>query len=164
MSLPPQEEKATYTADEVQHLIAREWARNEILTLKSAHMDLQKQMVDAVGSTNAELKSLRVTLVEFPALVANQIAQCRRDLRSEIEQDFPTKLESVRMEQRIEDKIGETDSTLGRQIGELDKKVDSLEDKVERQWLKITVVVGTIVALGGLVQWALATGKHIFAG
>ena len=74
------------------------------------------------------------------------------------------------MEKRIEDKIGETDSTLGKQISSLDKKVDntkneltadinSLRELVNRQWLKISVVVATLIGVGGLVQWLLVTSK-----
>lgn len=164
MPLPAQDMKESYTPDEVQHLIAREWAKNEILQLRNGHMELQRQMIEVTGATNAELKSLRETLIAFPNTVASQIAQCRRDLREEIEQDFPSKLEAISMEKRIEDKIGDTDKTLGKQISDLDKKVDGINDKVERQWLKITVVVGTIVAVGGFAQWFFATGKHLVGG
>jgi hypothetical protein len=164
MPLPAQDIKDSYTADEVQHLIAREWAKNEIISLKAGALEFQKQLVEIGGTTNGELKHLRETLQEFPTMVANQISQCRAEMRREIEQDFPNKLEAMRMEQRIEDKIGETDSTLGKQISSLDKKVDGLESKVEKQWLKITVVVGTIVAVGGFAQWFFATGKHLIGG
>lgn len=161
MSLPAQDIKESYTADEVQHLIAREWAKNEILTLKAGSIEFQKQLVEIGGATSAELKHLRETLQEFPTMVANQIGQCRAEMRREIEQDFPNKLEAMRMEQRIEDKIGTTDTTLGKQISSLDKKVDNLENKVDKQWLKITVIVSTIVAIGGFVQWLLAAGKSL---
>jgi hypothetical protein len=112
-----------------------------------------------MGTNQADSKALRDMLASFPSSVAAQIDNCRKDMRREIEQDFPNKLEAMRMEQRIEEKIGETDKTLGKQISELDKKVDSVNEKVERQSLKIAVVVGTIVALGGFVQWAISTGR-----
>lgn len=159
MPLPQQDIKESYTADEVQHLIAREWAKNEIVSLRGGHLDIQKQLVEITGTFNAELKNFREMMIGFPASIAHQITQCRKDLRHEIEQDFPSKVETLQMEQRIEKKIGETDSTLGKQISALDKKVDGLESKVDKQWLKITVVVGTIVAVGGVVQWLITTGK-----
>lgn len=161
MSLPAQDIKDSYTADEVQHLIAREWAKNEILTLKKSDIEIQKQLIEISGTTAAELKNIREAVTSFPVMVATQIAQCRKDLRAEIEQDFPSKLETLRMEQRIEDKIGATDNTLGKQISALDKKVDGLENKVDKMWLKITVVVSTIVSIGGLVQWFFLTGSKI---
>ena len=161
MSLPAQDLKETYTADEVQHLIAREWAKNEIIALRAGAIEFQKQLVEIGSSTNSELKHLREVLQEFPTMVANQIAHCRDDMRREMEKDFPSKIETMDMEKRIENKIDETDSTLGKQIGNLDKKVDNLEVKVDRQWLKITVIVSTIVAIGGLVQWLLVTGKAV---
>jgi hypothetical protein len=164
MSLPAQDIKDSYTADEVQHLIAREWAKNEILTLRAGAVEFQKQLVEIGGATNAELKHLRETLQEFPTMVASQISHCRDEMRREIQKDFPDRIEAIAMEKRIEDKIGETDSTLGKQISALDKKVDGLESKVDKQWLKITVVVGTIVAAGGFAQWFFATGKHLIGG
>ena len=159
MALPAQDIKDGYTYDEVQHLIAREWAKNEIMSLKNGHLEMQRQLVEFMGTNQADSKALREMLANFPASVAAQIDSCRKDMRREIEQDFPNKLEAMRMEQRIEEKIGETDKTLGKQISELDKKVDSVNEKVERQSLKIAVVVGTIVALGGFVQWAISTGR-----
>ena len=161
MPLPSQDIKDSYTADEVQHLIAREWAKNEIISLRAGAIEFQKQLVEIGGTTNTELKHLREVLQEFPTLVSSQVNQCRSDFRREIEQDFPSKLETMRMEQRIEDKIGTTDHTLGKQISSLDKKVDSLEGKVDRQWLKISVVVTTIVAIGGIVQWIFTAGKAV---
>lgn len=175
MSLPSQEQKESYTPDEVQHLIAREWAKQEIISLKNRHLELQRQLIDVTGTFHADSKALREMLTSFPTAVADQISQCRKDLRHEIEQDFPSKLEAMRMEQRIEEKIGETDKTLGKQISELDKKMDSnsadlanqirnVDNKVERQALKIAAVVGTIVAIGGITQWFFATGRHLVGG
>lgn len=161
MGLPDQEPRDTYTHDEVQHIVAREWAKQEILRLANGQMELQRTMIEVTGQNSAELKGLRELLTGFPSLVSEQVNRCRKDLRAEIENEFPTKLESLRMEQRIEDKIGATDTTLGKQIAALDKKVDSLEGKVDKQWLKITVIVGTIVGIGGVVQWLLATGNAL---
>jgi phosphate uptake regulator len=161
MPIPTQDVKDSYTLDEVQHLIAREWAKNEILSLKAGSIEFQKQLVEIGGATNAELKHLRESLQEFPSLVANQISHCREDMRREMTKDFPDRIETKDMEKRIEDKISQTDSTLGKQISSLDKKVDGLEVKVDKQWLKITVIVSTIVAIGGFVQWLLTTGKAV---
>jgi hypothetical protein len=170
MPLPSQDVKDSYTLDEVQHLIAREWAKNEIISLKAGALEFQKQLVEIGGATNAELKHLRETLQEFPTMVASQISHCRDEMRREIQKDFPDRLEAIAMEKRIEDKIGETDTTLGKQISSLDKKVDntknelttdinSLRESVNRQWLKISVVVATLIGVGGLIQWLLVTSK-----
>ena len=175
MPLPPQDFKESYTPDEVQHLIAREWAKNEIITLRQGHLELQKQLVEFMGTNQADSKALREMLAGFPASVAAQIDNCRKDMRREIESDFPSKLEAMRMEQRIEEKIGATDKTLGKQISELDKKMDTnsadltsqikdVDNKVEKQWVKIAAIVSTIVALGGFLQWYVVTGKHLTGG
>jgi len=161
MTLPPQDQSRTYTEAELQHLVAREWAKNAIIQLQGGQAELQKQLVELNSTFISEVRAFREALTSLPGLIASQIRDCRTDLRREIENDFPNNIEAMRMEQRIEDKIGATDTTLGKQISALDRKVDSLESKVDKQWLKITVVVGTIVALGGLVQWLIATGQAI---
>jgi hypothetical protein len=161
MAIPTQDVKDSYTIDEVQHLIAREWAKNEILSLKAGSIEFQKQLVEIGGATNAELKHLRETLQEFPTMVASQISHCREDIRREMTKDFPDRLEALDMEKRIEDKISETDKTLGVQINELDKKIDKIEVKFDKQWVKITAIVLTIVALGGVIQWFLVTSRAV---
>jgi hypothetical protein len=159
MPLPPQDPKETYTLDEVQHMVAREMARADIERLKDGALAFQQQLIEIGGSTNAELKHLRESIQAFPVMVSSQITHCREDMRREIEKDFPSKIENNAMERRIEDKIDETDSTLGKQISELDKKVDKIEVKFDKQWLKITIIVATIVACGGVIQWLLVTSK-----
>lgn len=154
--LANQEQKESYSYDEVQHLIAREWAKNEIVSLRNGALESQRQLIEITGSFNNEMKNFREMLTNFPENIAEQISRCRIEIRREIDKDFPNKIEAIHMEQRIENKIGDTDETLGKQISALDKKVDGIEVKVDKQWAKITVIVSTIVAIGGVVQWFLS--------
>ena len=178
MSIPTQDVKDAYTLDEVQHLIAREWAKNEILSLKAGSIEFQKQLVEIGGATNAELKHLRETLQEFPTMVASQISHCREDMRREMTKDFPDRLEARDMEKRIEDKVDHTDRALSEQIAQvstdlnakitesntnLNTKLSSLEGEVKRQWVKITATITAIVAFAGVVTWVLQTAK-VFGG
>lgn len=185
MSLPQQEIKDSYSYDEVQHMIAREWAKGEIQSNKNGLFKLQQQVVEFMATAQADSKALRDLLAGFPVLVANQIDASRKDMRREIQNDFPDKLEAERMERRIEDKIGATDKTLGKQIGDLDKKMDAslaelaaqikdvntdlagkikdVNGKVEKAWLKITVTVTTVIGVGGFITWLISTSRF-FAG
>ena len=167
MGLPDQTTpKDSYSYDEVQHLIARDWARSEIKRLSEGQIELHRQMLDAIGTTNQELKAMRDVIITFPGLITTQISDCRKDMRREVEADFPSRLDAMNMERRIEDKVAETDKTLGLQIAAVGKKATDdfqslkdqltcVENKVDRQWLRITVIVSTVVSLGLLVQWLL---------
>jgi uncharacterized FlaG/YvyC family protein len=178
MPIPAQDIKDSYTFDEVQHMVAREMARNDIDRLKAGALDFQRQLVEIGGATNAELKHLRESLQEFPLLVANQISHCREDMRREMEKDFPDRIEALAMEKRIEDKVDHTDRALSEQITQvstdlnakitesntnLNAKFSSLEGEVKRQWVKITATITAIVAFAGVVTWVLQTAK-VFGG
>ena len=111
--LPDQDEftDRLYTADDVQHIVAREMARRQIEQLQNGQLETNKRLVEMTAAFNAELKSLREMIASQPA----QVDACRSELRHEIERDFPGRIEFL-----------------------------ELEDKVDRQWLKITMILGTL--------------------
>ena len=144
------------------HLIDAASMRTDIENLKRADHDFNTRVLSSLDSLGNELKGMR-DLIGF---VPGQIAACRLDMRHEIERDFPSKMDALNMERRIEESVADTDKTLGLQIAAVGKKssediqalkdqVTSVETKVDRQWLKITVIVSTIVAIGGIIQWLL---------
>jgi hypothetical protein len=144
------------------HLIDAASMKSDIENLKRTDHEFNTRIISALDSVTSELKGLR----EMIGFVPGQIAACRIDMRNEIERDFPNKMDAMSMERRIEDKLAETDKTLGLQIAAVGKKssddiqslkdqITCVENKVDRQWLKITVIVSTIVAIGGFAQWLL---------
>ena len=143
--------------DLMKHLIEASKMQADIENLKVGQHETNSRVIALLGELAGDIKGLRVDLQNVP----DKISVCRREMRREIEQDFPNKLEALQMEQRIEEKISETDKTLGVQISELDKKIDKIEVKFDKQWVKITAIVLTIVALGGVIQWFLVTSRAV---
>lgn len=148
------------------HLVDSATMKADIENLKQSDREMGQRVLTMLGELIADMKALRNDLGGVPV----QIAACRNDMRSEVERDFPSKTEAMAMEQRIEKQLSDTDKTLGKQISEVDKKLDSgmadmtaqitkVDSKVDRIWIKITVVVATIVVIGGLVQWVLLTSR-----
>jgi len=144
------------------HLIDAASMRTDIDNLKSRDSDFNMRMIASLDAITAELKALSAGISHVP----RQISECRLDMRHEVERDFPSKVETLNMERRIEDKIGETDKTLGTQIAAVNTKLSGemqelkaaqveLNTKFDKQWLKITVIVSTVVSIGMLVQWML---------
>lgn len=148
------------------HLIDSATMKADIDNLKQSDRETNQRVLTMLGELVADMKALRNDLGGVPA----QIAAGKTDMRAEIERDFPSKTEAMAMEQRIEKQLSDTDKTLGKQISEVDKKLDSgmadvtaqitkVDSKVDKIWIKITVVVATIVVVGGLIQWLLLTSK-----
>ena len=134
----------------------------DIENLKQVHGDQTARLLQVLTEMSADIKSLSVALVAVP----RQIAESRSDTRAEIERDFPSKPEAMLMEQRIEKQMAEVDKTLGKQIADVDKRLTSgmtdvaaqitkVDNKVDKIWIKITVVVTTVMAVGGVIQWLL---------
>ena len=154
----------------LEHLIDAAAMRADIENLKRADSDMNVRVLTALGEIAADMKSLREGMTAVP----QQIAACRTDMRDEVERDFPSKPEAMAMEQRIEKQMAQVDKTLGTQIAEVDKKltagmtemsteISKIDTKVEKMWIKITVVVTavttTIMAIGGFVQWLMVLSK-----
>jgi len=156
------QEQHTSESDFMKHLIEAAGMRADINSLQKSNAETNNRMFTILAEVSADIKAMRENMAHVPL----QITECRRDLRHEVERDFPSKMETVQMERRIEEQINVVDKTLGKQIAEVSKSVSdqivavkddikSLNNKVEKQWLKITVIVSTIVTLAMIVQWLL---------
>lgn len=154
----------TMQAQMFTHLIDAAAMKADIEHLKMADRELTQRILTVLGELAADIKAVRTDMSTVP----RQISECRNDMRTEVERDFPSKTEAMMMEQRIEKQISGTDRTLGRQIAEVDKKLDAgmadvtaqitrVDTKVDKIWIKITMVLVTILSIGGLVQWLLMT-------
>lgn len=142
------------------HLIDAASMRTDIENLKRADHDFNTRILNSLDAVTTELKGLR-DLIGF---VPGQIAACRQDMRHEIERDFPSKMDALNMERRIEESVADTDKTLGKQIAAIDTKLTSelhsvkeeqvrQGNKLDRQWLTITVIVSTVVGVAMVTQW-----------
>ena len=142
------------------HLLEAGRMRADIDNLKANELAMNTRILSAIAELGSDIKSMRESLQAVP----RQIGECRADMRREVERDFPAKTDALNMERRIEDKIAETDKTLGLQIAAVGKRstediqalkdqITCVENKVDRQWLKITVIVSTVVSIAMIAQW-----------
>jgi hypothetical protein len=80
-------------------------------------------------------------------------------MRHEIERDFPNRVDAVKMEQRIEDKIEGTDRKLSEQITSvqngLNTRIDTVENKLDKQVIKITAAVSAVILSIGALAWII---------
>ena len=146
----------------ITHLLDAATMKADIENLKRAQGEQNARLLQVLSEMSADIKGLGAALTAVP----RQISECRDDMRDEIERDFPNKPDALKMEQRIEKKMADVDKTLGKQIDDVDKRLTSgmtdvaaqitkVDTKVDKIWIKITVVVTTVTAVGGLIQWAV---------
>ena len=144
----------------ITHLIDAAAMRTDIENLKRADHDFNTRVLNSLDAVSTELKGLH----DLIGLVPRQITACRLDMRNEIERDFPSKMDALNMERRIEESVADTDKTLGKQIAAIDTKLtnelQSVKEeqvrqgnKLDRQWLTITVIVSTVVSIAMIAQW-----------
>lgn len=152
----------TMQSQHITQLLDAATMKADIENLKRTQGEQNTRLLHVLSEMAADVKLLGNALTAVP----RQIAECRNDMRDEIDRDFPNKPEAMLMEQRIEKQIADVDKTLGKQIADVDKRmtvgmtdvaaqITKVDNKVEKIWIKITVVVTTVMAVGGLLQWLL---------
>ena len=111
MPIPPQEPldpEKSYTADEVQHLLARMMAAQQLEDLKTnlgkTREEMQKEQ-SALRSLIAELgikiETAVNSLMHTIGRGSDQIRECRKELEADISLQYATKIEMTAMEGRI---------------------------------------------------------------
>lgn len=140
-ALPDHVAQDHYSASDVQHIVAREMAKQQLVQLQDGQLEINRKLVEIVSEFRAELKGIKAMLDKTP----ESVDSCKADLKKEIREDHPDRIEMLRLERDI----------LAR--------IDALDSKVERQWLKITVtltVLTTVLTIiGSLLNYFLLVQK-----
>ena len=139
MSLPDREPQATYTESEMQHIVARKMAEQQIIQLQNGQIDLAQKIVAQGVHVNEKLELIFKMLQGQP----EKMDKCKVDLRDEIDKDFPSKLDLEKMESHLKTQIS------------------ALNNKVDMQWLKITIPVSVVVAASSIVGWFITYGMIV---
>lgn len=126
----------------LEHLVDAASIKAEVANIKAAQHDLTSRMLAQMGEIAGDIKAIRADLITVP----EKINACRADMRREVERDFPSRMDAVQMEKRIEEKIAEGDSRLSEQIREID-------NKIEKQWVKITTAIVVVSVAAGIFVW-----------
>jgi hypothetical protein len=146
------------------HLIDAASMKKDIEALQRRDNEIMSRTFEKMADLDGSMKVLQELMRDIP----RQISSCRLDMRHEVERDFPSKMDIKDMENRIERQASDTERDLSNQITKLDTKVDtnhnSLNTKIEKLWLKITIPIMVVIALGGLIQWVLVTMKMAAGG
>jgi uncharacterized protein YPO0396 len=99
MPLPSHEEqKDTYSSDEVRHLVAREVMKHRLDQFETE----QLQVKEEIRKIGAEISTSNKMLTHQVEKLHEVTAKGAKDLRSEIERDFASKAELIKLEGKVD--------------------------------------------------------------
>jgi len=142
------------------HLVEAAGMKSDIENLRSNQAELTNRVLISLGELAGDIKAIRSDM----AVVPERISACRADMRREVDKDFPNRLDAIEMEKRIENQIRDTDSKLSAQITQVDKgsqerhatlntRIESVETKLDKQWIKITTAITVVLVVLGGFAW-----------
>ncbi len=97
-ALPDQLEKESYSASDVQHIVAREMAKQQLVQLQNGQLEINKRLVEIVSEFKAELKGIKAMLDRTP----EEVDACTLALKKEIQEAHPDHGDLDKVESQIE--------------------------------------------------------------
>jgi len=95
--LPDQEIKTTYSQDDVQHIVAREMAKQQLSQLQNGQLEINKRLVEIVSEFKSELKGIKEMLDKTP----KDVDACKLELKNEIKAAHPDHFDLKEIEAQI---------------------------------------------------------------
>ena len=137
------------------HLVEASAMRVEIDHVKTTQTELTHRLLVSMGELSGDIKAMRSEIQSVP----DRIQTCRVEMRREIEKDFPDRVDALEMEKRIEKQMEATDRKLSEQVSSmnatLNRRIDQVEGKVDKAWIKVTTAVSVILFVAGLIAWVI---------
>jgi len=122
------EDNKQYTQDEVNHIVARETAKNQLNDFKS-HLSLMNQSnTQALADINAKITQIFSIMSDQNKEQRDEREKLIEGLKKEIEKDFASKIDMI-----------------------------NISNRLDQLWIKISVAIMTTFAIGGLIGWIVTT-------
>ncbi len=106
MAIPNREDKSMYTSDEVDHIVARRVAAQQILELQNGHAELNRKLLELMNTIDTKLEKVYERVNGQP----EQMNSCKTALKDEIKGDHPTYADMIELEKEIKKEVVAVDS------------------------------------------------------
>lgn len=122
------EKNKQYTQDELDHIVARETAKNQLSDFKNNLALTNQANTQALADINAKINQIFSVMSEQNKEQRIEREKLIEDLRKEIEKDFASKIDMI-----------------------------NISNRLDQLWIKISVAIMTTFAIGGLIGWVITT-------
>lgn len=122
------EDNKSFTQDEVNHIVARETAKNQLNDFKSNLALMNQSHTQALADINAKITQIFSIMSEQNKEQRLESEKLIEGLKKEIEKDFASKIDML-----------------------------NISNRLDQLWIKISAAVITTFAIGGLVGWIITT-------
>jgi ElaB/YqjD/DUF883 family membrane-anchored ribosome-binding protein len=133
MSLPKQEPQESYTYDELQHVVAREVMKHRLSDLEVRLASHETSSSEIFADIRASLKTIEQKLSGVRQEFKEDMDDCRKEFREEVHQEMRENYTHQREMSKMENR--------------LDTKINAVEHKVDRNWIKVTTAVAVVFIL-----------------
>lgn len=122
------DEAKQYSQDEVNHIVARETAKNQLNDFKSNLSLMNQAHTQALADINAKITQIFSIMSEQSKEQRIESEKLIESLKKEIEKDFASKIDML-----------------------------NISNRLDQLWIKISVAVMTTFTIGGIVGWLITT-------
>ena len=122
------DESKQYSQDEVNHIVARETAKNQLNDFKSNLSLMNQAHTQALADINAKITQIFSIMSEQSKEQRIESEKLIESLKKEIEKDFASKIDML-----------------------------NISNRLDQLWIKISVAVMTTFTIGGIVGWLITT-------
>ena len=117
-----------YSQDEVNHIVARETAKNQMNDFKSNLALMNQANTQALADINAKITQIFSIMSDQNKEQREEREKLIDGLKKEIEKDFASKIDMI-----------------------------NISNRLDQLWIKISVAIMTAVTIGGLLGWLINT-------
>ena len=117
-----------YSQDEVNHIVARETAKNQMSDFKSNLSLMNQSNTQALADINAKITQIFSIMSDQNKEQREEREKLIDGLKKEIEKDFASKIDML-----------------------------NISNRLDQLWIKISAAIITAITIGGFVGWLITT-------
>ena len=103
-ALPPRDDRNMYSSDDVDHIVARKIAAQQILELQNGQLAINQKLLEIMAHFDNKLSKIYDRVNESP----EDVQACKTELKNEIKTDHPSRTELVVLEGKLLTKLNES--------------------------------------------------------
>lgn len=103
-ALPPREDRTMYSSDDVDHIVARKIAAQQILELQNGQMAINQKLLELMAHFDNKLSKIYDRINQSP----EEVQACKNELKTEIKTDHPSRTEMIILEGKLFTKLNES--------------------------------------------------------